>query len=65
MKNLLASLGVVGLIALSIVLIGIGPLLTIFALNVFLPVHMYIFVTWETWLAVLWIGVVLRGVFVK
>lgn len=65
MKNLLSSLSVVGLIALCIVLIGIGPILTIFALNVFLPVHMYIFVTWQTWFAVLWIGAVLRGVFVK
>ena len=49
----------VGVIILAIVLVALGPLLTIWALNTLFPV-LHIPFTWATWLAALIIGGLFR-----
>lgn len=51
---------VVLLIALIVFLIVVGPLLTIWALNTLFPV-LAIQYTWQTWLAVIFVGTFLRA----
>jgi hypothetical protein len=51
---------IVLLIALIVLLIAIGPLLTIWALNTLFPV-LAIQYTWQTWLAVIFVGGFLRA----
>jgi hypothetical protein len=51
---------IVLLIALIVFLIVIGPLLTIWALNTLFPV-LAIQYTWQTWLAVIFVGGFLRA----
>jgi hypothetical protein len=51
---------IVLLIALIIFLIVVGPLLTIWALNTLFPV-LAIQYTWQTWLAVIFVGGFLRA----
>jgi hypothetical protein len=51
---------VVLLIALIVFLIVVGPLLTIWALNTLFPV-LAIQYTWQTWLAVIFVGGFLRA----
>jgi hypothetical protein len=51
---------VVLLIALIVFLIVVGPLLTIWALNTLFPV-LAIPYTWQTWLAIIFVGGFLRA----
>ena len=51
---------IVMLIALIVFLIVVGPLLTIWALNTLFPV-LAIQYTWQTWLAVIFVGGFLRA----
>lgn len=51
---------IVAAIALIILLIAIGPLLTIWALNTLFPA-LAISYTWETWAAVILLGMALRS----
>jgi hypothetical protein len=51
---------IVLLIALIVFLIVVGPLLTIWALNTLFPV-LAIQYTWQTWLAVIFVGGFLRA----
>jgi 5-bromo-4-chloroindolyl phosphate hydrolysis protein len=54
MQNFAAAFGVVGLILLVVVLIGIGPVLTILALNTLFGLGIVINI-W-TWLSVAWLS---------
>lgn len=56
-KNLL---GAVGVIVLVVLLIVIGPILTIWSLNTLFPA-LAIGYTFETWLAVILLGAALRA----
>lgn len=51
---------IVAAVALIILLIAIGPLLTIWALNTLFPA-LAISYTWETWAAVILLGMALRS----
>ena len=51
---------VVGFAVLIIALVALGPLATIWALNVLFPI-LAIPYSWQTWLAVLVIGAFLKG----
>ena len=51
---------IVGLAVLIIALVALGPLATIWALNVLFPI-VAIPYSWQTWLAVLIIGAFLKG----
>lgn len=51
---------IVLLIAFIVFLVVIGPLLTIWALNTLFPV-LAIQYTWQTWLAVIFVGAFLRA----
>ena len=51
---------VVGFVVLIIALVVLGPLATIWALNVLFPI-LAIPYSWQTWLAVLVIGAFLKG----
>ena len=57
------ALGITGLVILLIVLIGIGPILTIMSINVLFGLN--IAINFWTWLSVVWIGIVLNGTRVK
>ena len=57
------ALGVTGLIILLIVLIGVGPILTIMSINALFGLN--IAINFWTWLSVVWIGIVLNGTRVK
>ena len=58
MKTTFAILGVV---ALVILLLIFGPLLTIWALNTLFPALAIVY-TWETWAAIVLLGMWVRGV---
>ncbi len=51
---------IVGLVLLIVVIIAIGPLLTIWALNTLFPVLAIPYTFW-TWLAVIFLGVFIRS----
>jgi len=53
-------IGLLGVVALIVVLVVIGPLATIWALNVLFP-SLAIAYTLETWVAVVIIGAALRA----
>ena len=57
MKTTFAILGVV---ALVILLLIFGPLLTIWALNTLFPALAIVY-TWETWAAIVLLGMWVRG----
>ena len=58
-----STLGVTGLIILLIVLIGVGPILTIMSINTLFGLN--IAINFWTWLSVVWLGIVLNGTRVK
>ena len=60
MKELL---GITGLVILLIVLIGVGPILTIMSINTLFGLN--IAINFWTWLSVVWLGIVLNGARVK
>ena len=51
---------IVGLVLLVVLIIAIGPLLTIWALNTLFPVLAIPYTFW-TWLAVIFLGVFIRS----
>jgi hypothetical protein len=51
---------IVGLVLLIVVILAIGPLLTIWALNTLFPVLAIPYTFW-TWLAVIFLGVFIRS----
>ena len=57
------ALGVTGLVILLIVLIGVGPILTIMSINALFGLN--IAINFWTWLSVVWLGIVLNGTRVK
>ena len=57
------ALGVTGLIILLIVLIGVGPILTLMSINTLFGLN--IAINFYTWLSVVWLGIVLNGTRVK
>ena len=57
------ALGITGLVILLIVLIGVGPILTIMSINALFGLN--IAINFWTWLSVVWLGIVLNGVRVK
>ena len=58
-----STLGITGLIILLIVLIGVGPILTLMSINTLFGLN--IAINFWTWLSVVWIGIVLNGTRVK
>lgn len=58
-----STLGITGLIILLIVLIGVGPILTIMSINTLFGLN--IAINFYTWLSVVWLGIVLNGARVK
>jgi Na+/proline symporter len=62
-EDILKIIGVVLLLALIVVLLGIGPILTIISINTLfmaqIPVTIY------TWLAMLWLQATLYGIFYR
>ena len=57
------ALGITGLVILLIVLIGVGPILTIMSVNALFGLN--IAINFWTWLSVVWLGIVLNGTRVK
>lgn len=51
---------IVGLVLLIVVIVAIGPLLTIWALNTLFPILAIPYTFW-TWLAVIFLGVFIRS----
>ena len=55
------TFAVLGLVVLIILAVVFGPLLTIWALNTLFPALAIVY-TWETWLAIILIGMWFRGI---
>jgi len=60
MKTILSAFGIVGVIIVAILLLVFGPFVTIWSLNTLFPA-LAIPYTFSTWLAVIWIGMAVRG----
>ena len=54
------TFGIIALIILSIILIGIGPILTIMSLNALFALG--IGITFWNWLAIVWLSMILGGI---
>ena len=57
------ALGITGIIVLLIILIGLGPILTLMSINTLFGLN--IAINFYTWLSVVWLGIVLNGARVK
>ena len=57
------ALGITGFVILLIVLIGVGPILTLMSINTLFGLN--IAINFWTWLSVVWLGVFLNGARVK
>lgn len=57
------ALGITGFVILLIVLIGVGPILTLMSINTLFGLN--IAINFWTWLSVVWLGIVLNGTRVK
>lgn len=57
------ALGITGFVILLIVLIGVGPILTIMSVNALFGLN--IAINFWTWLSVVWLGIFLNGARVK
>ena len=60
MNTILSAFGVVGVIIVAILLLVFGPFVTIWSLNTLFPA-LAIPYTFSTWLAVIWLGMAVRG----
>lgn len=57
------ALGITGIIVLLVILIGLGPILTLMSINTLFGLN--IAINFYTWLSVVWLGIVLNGTRVK
>ena len=57
------ALGIAGIVVLLVILIGLGPILTLMSINTLFGLN--IAINFWTWLSVVWIGIVLNGTRVK
>lgn len=57
------ALGITGIVVLLVILIGLGPILTLMSINTLFGLN--IAINFWTWLSVIWIGIVLNGTRVK
>ena len=57
------ALGITGIIVLLVILIGLGPILTLMSINTLFGLN--IAINFWTWLSVVWLGIVLNGARVK
>ena len=57
------TLGITGIIVLLVILIGLGPILTLMSINTLFGLN--IAINFWTWLSVVWLGIVLNGARVK
>lgn len=57
------ALGITGFVILLIVLIGVGPILTLMSINTLFGLN--IAINFWTWLSVVWLGIFLNGARVK
>ncbi len=57
------ALGITGIVVLLVILIGLGPILTLMSINTLFGLN--IAINFWTWLSVVWIGIVLNGTRVK
>ena len=57
------ALGITGIIVLLVILIGLGPILTLMSINTLFGLN--IAINFYTWLSVVWLGIVLNGARVK
>jgi hypothetical protein len=60
MKTILSAFGVVGVVIVAILLLVFGPFVTIWSLNTLFPA-LAIPYTFSTWIAVIWLGMAVRG----
>ena len=60
MNTILSAFGVVGLVIVAILLLVFGPFVTIWSLNTLFPA-LAIPYTFSTWIAVIWLGMAVRG----
>ena len=60
MKTILSAFGIVGVIIVAILLLVFGPFVTIWSLNTLFPA-LAIPYTFSTWIAVIWLGMAVRG----
>jgi hypothetical protein len=60
MNTILSAFVVVGLVIVAILLLIFGPFVTIWSLNTLFPA-LAIPYTFSTWLAVIWLGMAVRG----
>ena len=58
-----STLGITGIIVLLVILIGLGPILTLMSINTLFGLN--IAINFWTWLSVVWLGIVLNGTRVK
>ena len=58
-----STLGITGIIVLLVILIGLGPILTLMSINTLFGLN--IAINFYTWLSVVWLGIVLNGTRVK
>ena len=57
------ALGITGIIVLLVILIGLGPILTLMSINTLFGLN--IAINFWSWLSVVWLGIVLNGTRVK
>lgn len=57
------ALGITGFVILLIVLIGVGPILTLISINTLFGLN--IAINFWTWLSVVWLGIFINGARVK
>ena len=61
--NVKEALGITGIVVLLVILIGLGPILTLMSINTLFGLN--IAINFWTWLSVVWLGIVLNGTRVK
>ena len=57
------ALGITGIIVLLVILIGLGPILTLMSINTLFGLN--IAINFYTWLSVVWLGIFLNGARIK
>lgn len=57
------ALGITGIIVLLVILIGLGPILTLMSINTLFGLN--IAINFYTWISVVWLGIMLNGARIK